>query len=224
MNLCKMLKRKDVGSTGIGAMIVFIATVLVAGIAASVLIQTSMKLESQAMATGQKTIKEVASGLAVYSVTGHVTQGSGKMDKISITVRIRAGSPDVDLNQTFIELSDGSNKTILGYDGTLADSWCYSTTGVSNIFSKTCFPASANRYGICVEEDADDSVNLTTPIVNRGDKVLICIDTSHAFMANSGIPVRADIVGAIVPEDGSPAVIGFTTPSSYGSETIFNLQ
>jgi len=45
-NIFETIKRKDIGSIGIGAMIVFIAMVLVAGIAASVLIQTSTKLET----------------------------------------------------------------------------------------------------------------------------------------------------------------------------------
>ena len=68
---CEILKR-DVGSIGIGAMIVFIAMVLVAGIAASVLIQTSTTLESQAMATGRETTDEVAGGIAVFDIEGHV--------------------------------------------------------------------------------------------------------------------------------------------------------
>ena len=224
MNLCKMLKKKDVGATGIGAMIVFIATVLVAGIAASVMIQTSMRLESQAMSTGQKTVEEVASGLAVTDVAGYCVLSSGKISRMTITVRPRAGSPDVDLNQTFIELSNGSAKIILGYSGTLADSWYDSATGVNNIFSLAAFPAVANRYGIVPMEDADSSCNLTTPIINIGDKVMLCIDTSKTFSESAGILVRTDILGAVIPEDGSPAVIGFTTPNSYGAETIFDLQ
>ena len=100
--LFKNLKRKDVGSIGIGAMIVFIAMVLVAGIAASVLIQTSTTLESQAMATGRETTDEVAGGIAIFDVEGHV---STDIDGISITVRARAGSPEIDLNETIIPVS-----------------------------------------------------------------------------------------------------------------------
>ena len=70
MKICNWLKEKDVGAIGIGAMIVFIAMVLVAGIAASVLVQTSGRLETQAMRSGQETIAEVSSGINVFDIVG----------------------------------------------------------------------------------------------------------------------------------------------------------
>ena len=73
MKISKILKKKDIGAIGIGAMIVFIAMVLVAGIAASVLVQTANRLESQAMTTGQDTTAEVATGIRVCDIEGHKT-------------------------------------------------------------------------------------------------------------------------------------------------------
>ena len=95
---------KDVGSIGIGAMIVFIAMVLVAGIAASVLIQTSTTLESQALSTGRETTDEVATGMSVFDILGYAdTSTSGDISKIAIGVRPRAGSKGIDINQSYID-------------------------------------------------------------------------------------------------------------------------
>jgi len=69
----KVLSRRDAGSMGIGAMIIFIAMVLVAGIAASVFVQVANQLQMQALYTGQETIDEVATGISVVDVEGHVT-------------------------------------------------------------------------------------------------------------------------------------------------------
>ena len=83
------------GSIGIGAMIVFISMVLVAGIAASVLIQTSTNLESKALATGRETTAEVSSGLSVTKIIG--SNSSGSIQYLAIIIRPRAGSADIDL-------------------------------------------------------------------------------------------------------------------------------
>ena len=121
--ICKILRKKDFGSIGIGAMIVFIAMVLVAGIAASVLIQTSTKLESQAMRSGQETIAEVSTGLAVFDIEGKV--GTADLRDLAITVRGRAGAADIDLNETIILLTDGTTKTLLTVASATYPSWLY---------------------------------------------------------------------------------------------------
>ena len=104
--ICRILKKEDVGSIGIGAMIVFIAMVLVAGIAASVLISTSTSLEMQALKTGRETIADVASGIKVEGVEG--SQTSQLILQMAVEVAPRAGSPDIDLAQAVVEISDSS--------------------------------------------------------------------------------------------------------------------
>jgi len=219
--ICKMLRKKDVGSIGIGAMIVFIAMVLVAGIAASVLIQTSTRLESQAMRTGQETTEEVSTGIAVFDIKGY-SPDDGNLDNMTITVRPRAGSADIDLGEVFLELSNTDYKIIMTYTNGGSD-WNDSTTGVDDVFGVACFPAAANRFGIMVLEDADGSCQQANPVINRGDKVLLCVDTTQSFNATSGINERTDIWGMVCPEQGSPGVISFTTPASY-NDNIYDLQ
>jgi flagellin FlaB len=220
IKLFKELNRKDVGSIGIGAMIVFIAMVLVAGIAASVLIQTSTQLESQAMATGTETTDEVAGGIAVFDVEGHV---STDIDGLAITVRVRAGSPDIDLNETILLLTDGTTKTLCFYD--YADSNHFNAsvnTSDGEVFGFLYTDLTNEEFGILVLEDADSSCTRFTPVINRGDKVMLFVDAAACF-GGTGINERTDVLGYVYPEHGSPGVISFRTPSSY-SDTVYDLQ
>jgi len=217
-NICEYLRKKDVGSIGIGAMIVFIAMVLVAGIAASVLIQTSTKLESQAMLTGQQTTAEVATGLAVFDVKGYAETGKD-INYTAITIRPRAGSSDIDLSQAFVEFSNTDYKIILEYGG--ATVFVEDGAGQDDVFGAAFFTENAYQYGILVLEDADDSCTSGNPVINRGDKVMLGLNTTAMF--SGGIPERTDIWGMVVPETGSPGIISFTTPASY-TDNIMDLQ
>jgi len=215
----KNIKEKNCNNAaiGIGAMIVFIAMVLIAGIAASVMVQTSTKLESQAYSTGSETTSEVATGISVFRIEGYAAPNQD-ISKIAIIVRPRAGSSDIDFNYVLIEISDTNYKKILTYDsGSFVED---AGDGKDNIFGQSFFPSTQNQFGLLVLEDADDSCTGPNPIINRGDKVIIGIDTSTVF---SSIAEGTDIWGAIVPEFGSPGSIDFKTPYSY-ADNIMDLQ
>lgn len=200
-----IIKKEEVGAIGIGAMIIFIAMVLVAGIAASVLIQTSSNLQMQALSTGQETIAQVASGIKIEGISGHNT--SGEIDLLAIEVTPLSGSPDIDLSQAVIELSDSNNKFIVRYGDALTN--ISSING--SIFEVTDF-GDATTFDIIVFQDADDSCLEATPVVNFGDHVVIAINASAVF--GSSVPPRQDVFGLIIPEEGAFGVIGFTVPAA----------
>ena len=217
----KIIKNKNNASMGIGAMVIFIAMVLVAGIAASVLIQTSTTLESQALSTGKETTVEVSSGMAVTLIEGYAATGSN-ISKLAIMVRPHAGAEFIDVAYTFIELADETKKVVLNYSTT----WFLEPDGRDDIFGSNVFPnnggaGDASQFGALVIEDADNSITSKNAIlINRGDKVYLCVNTTACF---GNIPRNTDIQGCVVPESGSPGVIKFKTPYSY-SDVIMKLQ
>lgn len=217
--LFKKNKRQDGGETGIGTMIIFIAMVLVAGIAASVLIQTSSRLQSQAMTTGQETTAEVATGLSVEGIQGYATT-SENIKYLAIEIRPRQGSHEVDLSETLISLSNSSVQLILSYNSavfTLRDD----ING--DLFADASYTGlAANEFGIIVCEDADESCQSATPVINRGDKVILTVNAGAAAGFNQ-LAERTDISGQVIPEEGSPGIIAFRTPSSY-TDNILILQ
>ena len=211
----RLFGRDESGAIGIGTMIIFIAMVLVAGIAASVLIQTSSRLESQAMTTGQETTDEVATGLEVTDVLGHVVSSS--IDNMTITIRPRSGSNDIDLSTAVLELSDGTNKYVLSWDSSVYAA----SPAAAGIFSTDVFNAlAANEFGIIELKDADGSCDGTTPVINRGDKVSLTINVTATF---GGISERTEITGRIVPEEGAAGIISFRSPASLTDE-VYDLQ
>jgi flagellin FlaB len=217
-NIRKMLKEDDLGDMGIGAMIVFIAMVLVAGIAASVLIQTANRLEIQAMTTGQETTREVSTGLAVVDIEGQ-NDGSGVITQMTITVRARAGSGDIDLSQTIIEMTDGTVKTLLTYNPT-ARQFNLSTDESGDIFATGFWNMSNEEFGILVLQDEDSSLTASNPVINRGDLVMLCINTDVCFAP--GLAPRSDIRGLVSPEQGASGIFAFRVPSSL-TEQVYDL-
>ena len=221
-------KKNDAGAIGIGAMIVLIAMILVAGVAASVIISTSNTLQSQAMKTGTQTIREVSSGIKVFSIegkvniTGNATVGYtyNNLTCLAITVEPNPGSDRIDLNNTFILLSDGDTKALLTY--AYNDSIFYNGDVTGDLFAAVTWAnLSADTYAIGVLQDYDGSMSRFNPTMNRGDKAVLYIYLDKTV--GGQLETRKDMFGQVIPEIGAPGVIAFTSPKAY-SDTIYILQ
>ncbi len=208
------LKSKDIAAIGIGSLIIFIAMILVAGIAASVIIQTMNSLEQQAMETGQETINDISSGLKLIRVNGY--HDGSKITQLALFIRTIAGSNEIDLDQTYVSISDSSDQVILNFSKNCyessVDSGLFGTLNSSNLSSTT--------YGLLVIRDFDSSCTSTNPTINDDDLVVIMVNTTDCF---SGIDTRTNVFGEVVPEQGINGVIGFRTPSAF-VDTIIELQ
>jgi len=196
--------------------------VLVAGIAASVLVQTANKLEIQAMETGDQTTAEVATGLYVFDIEGKVA--SGYIANLTLSIKPRAGSADIDLGEVIVELSDGTKKLLLSLNSSAT--WNFNTSVHTNghIFSTGSWNETNEEFGIIVLEDADSSCSaITSAVINRGDLVMLTISTTGCgFGSGNGLDPRDDIWGRVIPEDGAAGHFAFRVPPSL-SDTVYDL-
>lgn len=196
-------------------MIIFIAMILSAGIAASVLLQTITNLQHQALRTGEETLHEISSGIRVTHVSGY---SSGTLiTQLGIFIQPTAASEPIDLNTTVIALSDSTNKVLLFYDST-----CYNASPSGGLFGTlTIGNLNATEFGLIVIRDIDGSITQTNPVLNQEDLAVMIVNTAQCF--SGGIAARAEVSGSIYAEYGFPGLIGFVTPSSLSS-TIVDLQ
>jgi len=211
---CRVHKFNDIAAIGIGTLIIFIAMILVAGMAASVIIQTMNSLQQQALVTGEETLKDISSGLRVTQVSGYYDGST--ISQLAIFIRTMAGSIDVDLNYTYLSLADESKQVILNYTNSVFSSsvsgGLFGTLNSSNL--------AATTYGLMVIRDVDSSISSTTPAINSDDLAVLIVNSTKCF---SGIGTRSEIFGHVVPEYGFSGVISFSTPTVY-IDTIVELQ
>jgi flagellin FlaB len=209
--------------------------ILVAGVAASVLISTSNTLQSQALKTGSQTTREVASGLSVSSIIGQVNTTTNSTTGVTtyndiwclaITVSPKPGSDKIDLNNTYILLSDGSKKALLTYAG-YNDSTFWDADVNGDLFGTTDIVwtnLSNEQFAIGVLQDYDGSMSQTNPVLTRGDKAVLYVFTNDSTgVFADQIAERIEIFGRVIPEIGAPGVISFTSPKAY-VDKIYMLQ
>ncbi|MBF14392.1 MAG: hypothetical protein CMA97_02630 [Euryarchaeota archaeon] len=111
----KKIENDNLAAIGIGAMIVFIALILVAAVAAAVIIQTAEKLQQNAQSTGDDTTDEMSGKIQILNVFVDDPAAS-----FVVYFRLAAGSDDTAagdiLWQVFCEDPDAGGAGVAGTD------------------------------------------------------------------------------------------------------------
>ena len=98
------------GSIGIGAMIVFIALILVAAVASTVIIKTAEELQDRAEKTGDDTRDQISGKLIVTDVyINEDTLDDGDIDSLTVIAKLASGSdPTLETAMTFLIVCDNA--------------------------------------------------------------------------------------------------------------------
>jgi len=204
----RRMKGDEEADIGIGTLIIFIAMVLVAAVAASVLIQTAGLLQQQAQDTGFEAREEVSGGLEIVSVVGdRHTDGndsasnSDTLQVLELRIQLTAGSPDIDFDNLVIKITDGTDELDL----------------TMNASGTTQSHASASYFVATAIRDSDSTWS-NDNVITRGDLILVYICTDSA--TDLDLDNNVDVSIELMPESGSSTYETFTTPPTYNDRYI----
>jgi flagellin FlaB len=206
----KTKKKDDEADVGIGTLIVFIAMVLVAAVAASVIIQTAETLQQRAYAVGKQTIRDVSSGLRIIGVTGYTDAAKTKIEYLAIAVTPRAGSYDIDLNKTLLYLQL-NNFTVLSLN-TNCKAGAVNSGGVFNTLNLSML--NATNFGVIAIHDADSSI-LNSNGLSTSDQAMLIVNLTAALYTTHGLNPGEVLESKLVPEVGSSGIFVVQAPNAF---------
>lgn len=183
-----MAHEKNKGMMGIGTLIIFIAMILVAAVAASVLINTAGSLQQRALTTGGQTEQAVATGAEAVSVTAQNASSDHELEDFELMLRLNPGSTEMNLNNTALILDTSENSYDYEYSGS-GDAWMVSsTTGTFAVEYVKRGPEYERGY------------------LSRGDVIKLKFNVTTPVGENQRVRMK------VIPRVGQPTLIEFTTP------------
>jgi flagellin FlaB len=197
------MKNDKRAEMGVGTMIIFIAMVLVAAVAASVLISTANTVREQAQTTGEQAINNIASGFIVQDTVGQ-TSGGTEITEVYIYMRLAAGSPEINMDNVMVQVTTGSSTRMLNFavvDGTSdwADASNDTEFGCESIKSASGMSWTTNSH-----------------LLGQGDMVKLYLGDTGGL----GIGFSQTVEIKIIPAYGQMSVVMFTTGEAFPATYI----
>ncbi len=130
----KKIYKREKGEMGVGTLIIFIAMIIVAAVAATVLIQTAYRLQQQAEETGNIATQDVATGFKVITIQGirNDVMYNESLGNISVGSTTFIGNlTHVPVNPNSVIVSNGTFELKDDGTGNLVPVSNYNNTGVT---------------------------------------------------------------------------------------------
>jgi archaeal flagellin FlaB len=202
------MKNDKRAEMGVGTMIIFIAMVLVAAVAASVLISTANTVREQAQSTGEQAIMNVASGFVVQDTVGKVGTGNLNITEVYLFVRLASGSPEINMDNVMIEITTPALTKITSFsivDGTNAWSTVSNDThfGCERIKDASHYPWAVNSH-----------------VVGQGDLLKIYVSDHDVLKSSLNIGFSQTVEIKIIPAYGQMSYMTFTTGEAFPADYI----
>jgi len=188
--------REKEGDMGIGTMIIFIAMVLVAAVAASLLISTAGSLNQQAQETGRL----------------------AQITDIYIKLRLSAGSPAIDMDNVIIEVMNDDFEGSLQYSTSNADDDEYKVEDPDGNSGVIRDPE--GNFGTPTSDSSQHIVSQGTIVMVHIDIDYVC-DSDGTD--NDGLSPQDTLYVKIIPKHGTPTYEEIHVPEViYGSYMILS--
>ena len=219
------LKADVKAESGIGVLIIFIALVLVAAVAASVLIHTAGILQQRAQSTGTSTISQVSTGLVINEIVGYDSASpaeSGGIKYMAIMISDNAGGNPVDLGNTTLTLTINGVTSVLVYNTSIFSN--VASQGSKNLFGISqwgLLSSSHNdptNFGVLGIADPQHALNSNYPVITPGAEAAIMVNITNSFGTN--LTQNIQVTGQLTPETGVATTINFVAPEAFNTNTI----
>ena len=198
------IRKDEEGEMGVGTLLIFIAMILVAAVAATVLVSTAYKLQQQAEATGNEALADVATGFKVLSAWGTTDSTSNVIDTIFLKIALTAGSPGIDLANARLEVTQ--------------------TIGGGNTSEVTLSNGTADATHFNARELRDMAPTTTNVMMTSGDIFQIEIDLNASGGISMVLDPQEQLTILLLPKHGVPTYLTVTAPSTLQANSVVVLK
>ena len=217
-------RNREEGSIGIGAMIVFIALILVAAVASTIIIKTAEELQQNAEQTSSDTRKEISGKINIIQALVNTSDGDD-VDSMVFTAKVASGSTNLLVNNINWVLTCGDATTYgifaanLGDDSPWGDAIADTVTGSGDAAAGTWEDVNAETLA-GAHHDANTELGAGTVF-----KFDINVDYSTATVAGGGACEDLSGVGQtlllkLVVDDGGTTVTELSIDSLTAGSTV----